>query len=235
MNELLQKKNNGFTLVETLVAAGILAILIAVSAVGLARARAMLKITEMDNAARSIYMAAENQAVLLKNGKRLGSLVKKTGTGDNAIQATAAVAGVAEGEEAAAPVELYYIQGSDPAMERLLPAGSIDPALWDGDFYVFYEPVSGCVTDVFFCETAIGGMDQAFYNTWTTATREERTKPMLGYYGGGQAEGEETGPASAPLHRRGDRQRGAADGEGHLLAAPVGGVGGLHTGCVAEL
>lgn len=60
MNELLQKKNNGFTLVETLVAAGILAILIAVSAVGLARARAMLKITEMDNAARSIYMAAEN-------------------------------------------------------------------------------------------------------------------------------------------------------------------------------
>lgn len=198
MNELLQKKNNGFTLVETLVAAGILAILIAVSAVGLARARAMLKITEMDNAARSIYMAAENQAVLLKNGKRLGSLVKKTGTGDNAIQATAAVAGVAEGEEAAAPVELYYIQGSDPAMERLLPAGSIDPALWDGDFYVFYEPVSGCVTDVFFCETAIGGMDQAFYNTWTTATREERTKPMLGYYGGGQAEGEETGPASAP-------------------------------------
>ena len=198
MNELLQKKNNGFTLVETLVAAGILAILIAVSAVGLARARAMLKITEMDNAARSIYMAAENQAVLLKNGKRLGSLVKKTGTGDNAIQATAAVAGVAEGEEAAAPVELYYIQGSDPAMERLLPAGSIDPALWDGDFYVFYEPVSGCVTDVFFCETAIGGMDQAFYNTWSTATREERTKPMLGYYGGGQAEGEETGPASAP-------------------------------------
>ena len=198
MNELLQKKNNGFTLVETLVAAGILAVLIAVSAVGLARARAMLKITEMDNAARSIYMAAENQAVLLKNGKRLGSLVKKTGTGDNAIQATAAVAGVAEGEEAAAPVELYYIQGSDPAMERLLPAGSIDPALWDGDFYVFYEPVSGCVTDVFFCETAIGGMDQAFYNTWTTATREERTKPMLGYYGGGQAEGEETGPASAP-------------------------------------
>ncbi len=180
------------------IAAGILAILIAVSAVGLARARAMLKITEMDNAARSIYMAAENQAVLLKNGKRLGSLVKKTGTGDNAIQATAAVAGVAEGEEAAAPVELYYIQGSDPAMERLLPAGSIDPALWDGDFYVFYEPVSGCVTDVFFCETAIGGMDQAFYNTWTTATREERTKPMLGYYGGGQAEGEETGPASAP-------------------------------------
>ena len=133
MNELLQKKNNGFTLVETLVAAGILAILIAVSAVGLARARAMLKITEMDNAARSIYMAAENQAVLLKNGKRLGSLVKKTGTGDNAIQATAAVAGVAEGEEAAAPVELYYIQGSDPAMERLLPAGSIDPALWDGE------------------------------------------------------------------------------------------------------
>ena len=34
----------GFTLVEMLVAAGILAILIAVSAVGLARARAKLKI-----------------------------------------------------------------------------------------------------------------------------------------------------------------------------------------------
>lgn len=81
--KLSQKQNHGFTLVETLVAAGILAVLLAISAVGVVRARALLKITELDNAARSIYMAAENQAVLLKNGKRLNSLVVKTGTEDN--------------------------------------------------------------------------------------------------------------------------------------------------------
>lgn len=201
--KLSQKRNHGFTLVETLVAAGILAVLLAISAVGVVRARALLKITELDNAARSIYMAAENQAVLLKNGKRLNSLVVKTGTNDNSIQAEAGVAGVAEGADPVSQVKLYYIPKADAAMPQLLPQGSIDPALWDGDFVVFYEPVSGCVTDVFYAEKGIDTitdeeMGQAFYSRWTTAGRTERMEPMLGYYGGGQAEGKENGPASAP-------------------------------------
>ena len=60
-------KNNrygGFTVVEMLTTVAIIVILLAISAVSVVRYIDLLKITELDNAAREIYMAAENRAVL---------------------------------------------------------------------------------------------------------------------------------------------------------------------------
>ena len=59
------RRTRGFSLVETLAVVAILAILLSLSAVAAAYYRDYLKITELDNAAREIYMAAENRAVLL--------------------------------------------------------------------------------------------------------------------------------------------------------------------------
>lgn len=72
-------RNGGFTLVEMLAAVAILVILLGVSAVAVARYRDYLKITELDNAAREIYLAAENRAALLNGGSRLAKLVSKSG------------------------------------------------------------------------------------------------------------------------------------------------------------
>ena len=69
-------KNKGFSLVEMLAVVAILIILLGVSAVGVVYYRDLLKITELDNAAREIYMAAENRAVLLSNARRLSGLVR---------------------------------------------------------------------------------------------------------------------------------------------------------------
>ena len=172
-------RNGGFTLVEMLAAVAILVILLGVSAVAAARYRDYLKITELDNAAREIYLAAENRAALLSGSRRLARLVSLSGN---------TVAGVEAG------VGGRYVAGGDSSMRDLLPPGSIDPALLNGDFYVVYEPESGSVTDVFYSEGGaidVGGDFQSFYDKWKNASRNERMKrePMLGYYGGGKADG----------------------------------------------
>lgn len=74
-----KNKNGGFTLVETLSVVAVMVILLAFGALGIARYRDYLKITEMDNMAREIYMAAQNRAVLLHNSGRLKSELGGTG------------------------------------------------------------------------------------------------------------------------------------------------------------
>ena len=66
-----KQRNHGFSLVETLAVVAILVILLSLSAVAAAYYRDYAKITELDNAAREIYMAAENRAVLLNSGGQL--------------------------------------------------------------------------------------------------------------------------------------------------------------------
>ena len=147
-------RNSGFTLVEVLATAGILVILLAIAMVGVIRYIDVLKIAELDNAAREIYMAAENRAVLLSGAQRLDGLVP---TGNDHKVNTAASSALpydATGESGETG-NLYYVSKADLATgtaKDLLADGSIDPALWDGDFYIVYDMTSGSVRDVFYAE-----------------------------------------------------------------------------------
>lgn len=187
-----RKWNSGFTLVETLAAVAVLVILLGLGSVAAAYYRDYLRITELDNAAREIYLAAEHRAVLLSGSRRLGGLVQ-----DGELVLLSAAAAEDGADEA-------YCVSSEDMSAALLDTGSIDPALWDGYFYIVYEPVSGSVTDVFYAEesieTLVGSDFQAFYDDWTAASRTERmrARPMLGYYGGGMAEGNETSRLPTP-------------------------------------
>lgn len=191
MTERFEKKQSrGFSLVETLAVVAILVILLSVSAVAAAYYRDYLKITELDNAAREIYMAAENRAVLLEGGGQL----------DGALGVTS----LAEGGTPAQPI---FIAKDEAAGKGLLTAGAIDPALLDGDFYIFYDPSSGAVTDVFYAEKPIDRMGESdaavFYAAWSGASRDARMRPgdkgpMLGYYGGEQKARDPYTPLPAP-------------------------------------
>lgn len=175
------KGNRGFSLVETLAVVAILAILLGLSAVAAAYYRNYLKITELDNAARDIYMAAENRAVLLDSGGQLDAAL-----------------GVATLAEGGAPASPLVFTKSDVFSKNLLTAGAVDQALLDGEFYIVYDPSSGAVTDVFYTEGP--DIQEIGYALSIAGDRDARMgeSPMLGYYGGRQeARGDYT-PLPAP-------------------------------------
>lgn len=213
-----KKRQQGFTLTEVLVTVGILIILLAVSLVAIITYVKYLQITELDNAAREIYLAAENRAVLLESRQ-----LRNEGGKESEKQALyAALANMpdhlledvelAEDGEAVTTYDLYYIHSKETdadsraVLELLLPEGSIDPALWDGDFYIVYEPTGGSVTDVFFNKeelTQAKGDFESFYETWSNAAKKSRmnAKPMIGYYGSGTIEKEDIGALRTPVIR----------------------------------
>ena len=177
------KGNRGFSLVETLAVVAILVILLSLSAVAAAYYRDYLKITELDNAARDIYMAAENRAVLLDSNGQL----------DGALGVTT----LAEGGPPSAP--LVFIK-DDAFSKTLLTAGAVDPALLNGEFYILYDPSSGGVTDVFYTEGP--GIQDIDYALSIAGDRDKRMRPdsgpMLGYYGGKQEARKDYTPLPAP-------------------------------------
>ena len=192
-------RQRGFTLVETLAAVAIVVILLGISAVGVVYYARWLKITELDNAAREIYLAAENRAVLLSGSGRLEKLVAARGTGMTVT--------LASGPEGTQTAPGYYIYHSgENELAGLLPAGTLDPALMEGSFYIVYEPEGGSVTDVFYAEDSLGSGESAedfqkFYREVSTSSRSARMRmePMVGYYGGGTAENAKDDALGTPI------------------------------------
>lgn len=205
-----EKRNSGFTLVEMLAVTAIVVILLAIGMVAVVHYVRWLRITELDNSAREIYLAAENRAVLLSAGGRLDKLVTEAKGGTMALPAeergaTPLAAGGAAQQTAQARY-IYYngTAGSgEDVLAELLPQGTIDPALRGGCFYVVYEIKTdedgtqsglGSVTDVFYAEESDAWEDAAnfetFYRAWKGSSRQKRLdeKKMFGYYGGAAAE-----------------------------------------------
>lgn len=153
-------RRGGFTLLETLLTVAVLVILLGLSAVGVVRYRDPLKITELDNAARAIYMAAENRAVLLQNsGASVGLLGTKAPSAD--------------------PVELSNRNSADIGkLASLLPAGVIDPALREGHFLVLYDAGTHHVTEVFYAE---GTEDIPSGDDYLELFRKSRTQRIESY------------------------------------------------------
>lgn len=175
-------RNGGFTLLETLLTVAILIILMALSAVGVARYKDYLDVTELDNAARDIYMAAENRAVLLQNS---GASVKLLSTGGGGGD----------------PVVLTSTQLKEDSNRDLLPAGTIDPALWKGDFRIVYDQTTGHVKEVFYAEKGDIGTDLDPFRTDDRSARVNLFrggKTLVGYYNGGIAGEIGTKPLPTP-------------------------------------
>lgn len=196
-NCMRNKRNNGFTMVEMLAAVAIIVILLAISAVSVVRYIDLLKITELDNAAREIYMAAENRAVLLSGNQRLTSLV----TNDSNGQSVGTFVDLSDSEYHGGSIDshgivtfadgdtddpvpegeqLYYVHVDDVKEELLLDIGNIDPTLLEGDFYIVYDLTSGSVTDVIYAEEAntltvsSATEFQGNYKDWWTQSRSDR-------------------------------------------------------------
>lgn len=195
MRDRLHKNRRGFTLMETLLVITVLVILLAVSAVGVLTYLRQARITELDNAAREIYLAAQNRAILLQGSQRLSGQVTGNGTVIKDVP-------LLPDDEDSDPVDVYWIHSKAGDIADLLPAEIIEPALWGGDFYITYEPESASVVDVFFSwdELPVGENFADFYKEWRGRSRTARMEndPMIGYYGSMSGSGGNTISLSPP-------------------------------------
>lgn len=152
MMKLYQNRNSGFTLVEALATAAILMILLGLSAVGVARWRDPLKITELDNAARAIYMAAENRAVLLQNSGAAVSLLTVPDTPGAGDLTPSSATVTQDGKDKTVSLCVLSNATKPAILDELLPVGVIDPTLREGYFYILYDRSTYHVFEVFYAE-----------------------------------------------------------------------------------
>ena len=185
MNVGKKYNQHGFTVHEMLLVILISLVLLALSVVGIVTYMRHLRLAQLDNSAKEIFLAAQNRAILLRGNQQLKGLVVEEA---NSIQNV----DVIPGSDGGIQITAYYIHCSSSHMDQLLPDGTIDPTLWDGDFWITYEPESGSVIDVFFSDEdlEVGGDFADFYKEWRAASKSDRMdrKPMVGYYGGESAE-----------------------------------------------
>lgn len=186
----------GFTLHEMLLVILISVVLLAVSVVGIITYMRHLQLAQMDNSAKEIFLAAQNRAILLSGSQQLKGLVIRE---DNKLENVDVIPNSTDTVQ----ITAYYIHSDDPSIEELLPRETIDPTLWEGDFYITYEPESGSVVDVFFSEGTLQteGNFSTFYQTWRAAAKSARMgqNPMIGYYGGESAESGNTISLRTPV------------------------------------
>lgn len=167
----------GFTMGETLIVVAILVILMGLATPAVLTVRRDLKLTELDAAARSIYVAAQNQLTSLKSAGALEGL------------GGASISKKPQDFPASLPWQedtyftLSHTPGDpDPAgLDLLLPQNSIESHLWENHFLVEYNRDTGQVYGVFYGEVPFA---YSQIQDLPSRTRADLKTLPVGYYGG---------------------------------------------------
>lgn len=148
-----KKRKGGFTLAEFLVVIAVTMILAGVSFVAVIRYQGRLRRLEMDQTAKEIFLAVQNNLSLdASSGVFERLLAQNSGA---QTEEKLGISLTAEGSEGIYCI-LYQPDGADPCSEvrtRLLPFGSIDETVRiSGSYLVFYEPAKGAVRAVWYSD-----------------------------------------------------------------------------------
>jgi len=174
----------GFTLMETLGVVAIIVVALAIaipSIIGIANS---LKFKRMNEYAKTIFMAAQNNLIEMRSFGKLEQLLpdEDSRLPDGAYKVT-------ETNNAGFPAEdwsaQYCYTTSGAAFDLVLPVGSVEQVLRDQKILIEYNPYTGNVYSVFYSEG-----DQEL--SYEAVTRDDalRKKQMLGYYQGSGLSGE---------------------------------------------
>lgn len=179
--KLLNRK--AFTLMEVLIALAIVVVLMAISIPMVSGISNKLKMKELDNYAKTIYLEAQN---LLLEKKVEGSLLsfyeelQDSYAGRNLLSAPQDYEGDGWGS-------LYYLSTNDPLTKEIIPVGTS----FDGNFIIELNPMTGDVYGVFYREGSEGLDYVSDIKTLSGRSSAERKAAGLGYYGGGSVDTEE--------------------------------------------
>lgn len=179
-----RRGRRGFSLTEMLLVVGLIAILLTVAVPSVIYYQRELKLTELDDNARSVFVAAQNHLTALRSASA-GELELGAAVGREAVAVPSGAT--------PAGTELKYVStdvvGAEPGW--LVLPGSIEADLAEGCYLVEFEPKSGSVYGVFYLERDGRVLDESTYEDIyqysdggkTCRTRDGR-KAFLGSVGG---------------------------------------------------
>ncbi len=172
-----QKPRNtqGFTLMETLAVIAIVGVFASFTASALYEQWKHLQLTDLDGAAREIYMSAQSDLMDRKVSGTLGTLTADAG--GSAQPETVSGGGVTE--------TLYYID-SAAVGDSLPKTGNLLFTLL-GSYVLYLNPRTGDVTDVYYSKGSLtyDAVDTLRKLMDGTDDPDIRAKEGIGYYGGG--------------------------------------------------
>jgi len=157
------KFNNkrGFTLAELLIVLAVTTILLAITMVGLLHYANVLKLTEMDNSAKEMFISAQNHLTQADADGTLSEFVKNNSSDATKIgnKMTSMPSDMSSEEWDKNKDNYYYISYakgdtsalSDSILKLILPFGSIDEKLRkDGNYIIEYNVKTATIYGVFF-------------------------------------------------------------------------------------
>lgn len=194
-----ERRDAGFTLMEVLIALGILTVLLAVVFVNVIQVWKNLQQMELDATAKELYEAAQNHLALaesqglLEEGNGISLGANENGSAD-ARQDDVYYFVYAPGVVASSP---NNPDNKSSALNLMLPFGSIDETVRTGGSYVIrYQPSTSTVIDVFFAKPGDNGVsfsaadEQTLVNSYRGDENKDARKDynhegkIIGYYGG---------------------------------------------------
>ena len=203
--------SRGFTMVETLIAVAILVILMAVAFVGVLNYRRGLKQIEMDNAAKEIFIAAQNHLAVAESQGVLERLADAGSADEERLKELKDIVGVSHTTDGATLhyffVALNEAPSSGTVLYEMLPPFSLDDTVRTGGSYVIeYDLDSATVTNVFYSDSSSGLDAYSFKEDdyenlfegdgYTGADKKDKRRKgfgnehaIIGWYGGDDAKG----------------------------------------------
>jgi len=196
---MVNKKNRrGFTVAELMLVVAIVAIVAAFGFIAAYNYQKRLEISELDNTAKQIFVAAQNHyttAFVSGNWDRF--VAEQT---DKSVFGTKFAEAPDDADSNFDVDNTYYISskdaGADVIFEYLLPYLSIDETLREGtsSFVVEYNIANGTIYGVWYTND---GTAAAVEGGRSSRDVRMNNDPMMGYYGGATAETASTADASS--------------------------------------
>lgn len=180
------RSSRGFTIQELLAVVAILILSCAIAIPAIAAIQKNLKMTELDDTARQIYLVAQNRLTSMKASGSLTGFVDELAT-DYPQRRLSEINLCPQDYDLAGDdwKKLYVLTDRDAIVQELFGGDSVLLSSLPQDRHVILEmnPESGDVYGVFYAEKDFA-YDEVNANGLPTRDRRERKAVMVGYYGG---------------------------------------------------
>lgn len=176
------KQNNAFTMMEMLITVAVITVLLGISVLGISQLVTSLKMTELDNYAKTIYLEAQNQLTAKEVEGGIEQYYERFVDEYENRFLQVMPQDYSEESKSEEWKQLCYITKSDEITESLIATTS-NIYQMQGDYIIELNPQTGDIYGVFYWEKE-ESISYSDITNLVDRSREERTAMEIGYYGG---------------------------------------------------